>query len=326
MLESHRLPNHLPRLIVIAALFFASMIFSNMVLAAGWPVTVTDDLGREVQLQQPPERIVSLLASHTEAVAALGALELLVAVDDYSDWPAGAAALPTVGNGYQPNIEAIVQLQPDLVLVDQFSGVEQALAGLGMTVYAGSPQSYGEIFAFNEQLGLLLGRSGQAGQLNAQLQADIHELQLLSSGEPPVSVFVELDPTPFSAGPGSYIGTLLELLGGVNILPASLGDWPQVEPEFVISADPQMILLLDAPFGETAADVAARPGWAALQAVTGGRVEELPEDQVNALSRPGPRVAYAAAVLAQRLHPEAFPAGSFDPSAFEPQVALPAVR
>lgn len=316
MLQTH----HLKRLFLIATLFCGS------VALAAWPVTVTDYLGREVTLEHAPERVVALLASHTEAVAALDALDLLVAVDDYSDWPAAAAALPSAGNGYQPNIEAILQLQPDLVLVDQFSGTEQILTDLGLTVYAGSPQSYGDIFNFNEQLGLLLDRQQQAAQLNQQLQTQIQELQLQTAALPLVSVFIELDPTPFSAGPGSYIGTLLELLGGTNILPASLGDWPQVEPEFIINADPTVILLLDAPYGETAARVAARPGWAMLQAVTGGRVEELPEDQVNALSRPGPRVAYAAAILAQRLHPDAFPTSSFNPADFEPLIALPAAQ
>jgi iron complex transport system substrate-binding protein len=307
------------RFLTVAALLLAGFAF-----ATSYPLTVTDYLGRSVTLQQAPERVVALMASHTEAVAALGALDLLVAVDDYSDWPEAAAALPTVGNGYQPNVEAIVLLQPDLVLVDQFSGSGQVLADLGLTVFAGTPQDYGDIFEFHELLGVMLDREAEAERLNSSLQAGIEELRVLAGVLPEPSVFIELDPTPFSAGPGSYIGTLLELMGGRNIIPASLGDWPQVEPEFVIGSDPQVILLLDAPFGETAATVAGRPGWASLQAVRDGRVEALTEDEVNALSRPGPRVAYAAAILFQRLHPDAFGPASFDPAGFEPVVAPPA--
>jgi iron complex transport system substrate-binding protein len=300
------------------------LFLTSLALAVDYPVTVIDYLGREVTLERPPQRVVALMASHAEAVAALDALDLLVGVDDYSDWPAAVTSLPQVGNGFQPNVEAIVLLQPDLVLTDQFSGSEQLLDGLGLTVFAGTPQDYGDIFAFHSQLGTLLDREGQAEALNSRLQEQLAELELLTADLPAPEVFVELDPTPFSAGPGSYIGTLLELVGGRNVIPAELGDWPQVEPEFVISSDPQVILLLDAPFGETAASVAARPGWGDLRAVADGRVEALTENEVNALSRPGPRVAYAAAVLAQRLHPAVSGSTGFDPLAFESDVSAPA--
>jgi len=117
-------------------------------------------------------------------------------------------------------------------------------------------------------------------------------------------VFVELDPTPYSAGPASFIGELLKLAGGANVVTAEMGDFPQVSPEFVVASDPEVILLTDAPFGETAAGVAARPGWSKLSAVTEGRVIELSTRQVNLLTRPGPRLGEALWELVSLLHPE----------------------
>lgn len=294
------------------------LLLASFGFAVDYPLTVTDYLGRSVTLDSAPRSVVSLMASHTETLVALGALDVLVAVDEHSDWPEAVTTLPTVGNGFQPNIEEIVLLEPDLVLTDQFSGAEQVLTDLGLTVFAGTPQAFDDIFSFQQLLGTLLDREDAAAALNAQLQQQLLEIATLTGVLTRVSVFVELDPTPFSVGPESYIGVLLDLAGGENIMPAELGDWPQVEPEFVIQADPAVILLLDAPHGENAESVAARPGWSRLQAVMDGGVLAVTVDEANALSRPGPRVAYAAAILAQKLHPLDFPAGSFDARAFEP--------
>src|SRR5690606_33408404 len=120
------------------------------------------------------------------------------------------------------------------------------------------------------------------------------------------SVFVEIDPTPFTAGPGSYVDDLLIAAGGQNVVPASMGAFPQVDPEFVVAQDPEVILLLDSPFGVTAEDVAARPGWSGLRAVADGRVIELTQAEADALSRAGPRLGEAVRLLAGMLHPEFF--------------------
>src|SRR5690606_9508535 len=110
-----------------------------------------------------------------------------------------------------------------------------------------------------------------------------------------------------SAGPESFIGELLTMAGGRNIVTADMGDFPQVSPEFVVAGDPHVILLTDAPLGETAAGVAARPGWSGLKAVTENRVLELSSRQVNLVSRPGPRLAEAVWELIGLLHPELQP-------------------
>lgn len=117
--------------------------------AASYPLTVTDDLGRSVTLKAEPRRIIAMLPSHTETLAALGLADRLVAVDVYSNYPqAVVTRLPKVGSAYQPDLEAILALKPDLVLADESAGsrLTQKLAQAGLTVYGGTAQTYGEVF------------------------------------------------------------------------------------------------------------------------------------------------------------------------------------
>src|SRR5690606_9140433 len=116
----------------------------------------------------------------------------------------------------------------------------------------------------------------------------------------------EPSPQTYRDCPVAYQGPPLALAGDDNIVTAAMGDFPQVDPEYVVASNPDFIVLTDAPFGESAASVAARPGWARLSAVLGGRVVELSVADVNILSRAGPRVGEAVALLARLLHPGLF--------------------
>lgn len=281
---------------------FVAALLLQLALAQ---TVVVDDLGREVTLAAPPARVVSMLPSHTESVCALQACDLLVGLDRHSDL-AGLGDLPRLGDAFAPDLEAIVALEPDLVLVDEYSGLHAPLEELGVTVYAGSPQTVDETYAYLADLGRLLGRETEAAVLLGRLRGELVAFAALLEGAERPTVFVELDATPYSAGPGSYLDELLALAGGANVVPASLGPFPQVDPEFVVLADPDVVLLLDAPFGVTAQDVARRPGWEGLRAVTSGRVVELSDDEVDALSRPGPRLGEAVRLLVRLLHPELF--------------------
>ena len=273
---------------------------------AVWPIGVVDDLGREVRLAAVPQRIVSLVPSHTETVCALGACDRLVGRDTWSDHPAQVLALPDLGSAFAPDLEAIVALRPDLVLVDEYSGAVDALAPLGLTVYAGTPQRLEEVFETIERLGSLLGARTEAAVLAGRLRGELDGVAAVVAGRSRPSVFYEVDPAPYSVGPDGFIGRLIELAGGANILPAELGDFPLVDPEFVVAADPQVIVLADAPYGVDLAALRARPGWAELAAVRDGRVIEVTLAQVNVLSRAGPRIGEALRLLAGWFHPGAF--------------------
>jgi iron complex transport system substrate-binding protein len=289
----------------LAALASFALACSGFVLAA-WPVSVVDDLGREVRLEARPERIVSLVPSHTETVCALGACGRVVGRDTHSNEPDGVLALPTLGSAFVPDLEALVALQPDLVLVDEYSGAADAVAALGIPVFAGTPQRVDEVFTMIIRLGRLLGASQEAAALVERLHGEFASVALAVAGRERPTVFFEIDPSPYSVGPDGFIGTLIDLAGGENIVPSELGDFPLVDPEFVVAADPEVIILADAPYGIDLAAVQARPGWSAVSAVRSGRVIELDESEGDVLSRAGPRLGEALRLLARILHPEVF--------------------
>ncbi len=290
----------------IVALLGTLVLAWSALASAAWPVVVVDDLGREVRLSAPPERIVTLVPSHTETVCALGACDRLVGRDTFSNHPDDVLALPDLGSAFAPDLEALVALRPDLVLVDEFSGAADAIVPLGIPVYAGTPQRLDEIFELIDALALLLGTPNEAALLNGRLRGQLDAVVALVAGRERPSVFYEIDPSPYTVGPDGFIGSLITLAGGANVVGAELGEFPLVDPEFVVASDPQVIVLADAPYGVTVEQVAARPGWAGIAAVRDGRVVPLTQAESDVLSRAGPRVADAVLLLARILHPEAF--------------------
>lgn len=286
-------------------LALAILLVAGVALAA-WPVVVVDDLGREVRLAEPPARVVSLVPSHTETVCALGACDRLVGRDTWSDHPTAVLARPDVGNAFAPDLEAIVALRPDLVLVDEYSGAHEALTRLGLAVYAGTPQRLDEVFASIERVGRLLGADTEAAVLVGRLRGELAGVAAVVAGRPRPTVYFEVDPSPYSVGPDGYLGALIELAGGANVVAAEFGDFPRLDPEYVVAADPQVIVLADAPFGVDLAALRARPGWADIAAVRHDRVIEVAASEGDVLSRAGPRIGEAARLLARWFHPEAF--------------------
>ncbi|NBC94831.1 MAG: ABC transporter substrate-binding protein, partial [Deinococcus-Thermus bacterium] len=286
---------------ILARVALASLVLATGAWAQG---PVTDDLGREVRLAAPPERVVSMIPSHTETVCALGACDRLVGVDTFSNHPDGVADLPDLGSAFDADLERLIALEPDLVLTDEYSGLAEALAPLGIPVYAGMAERTDEVWEIVAEVAALLDRRAAGALLIGRAEGRVEALTDAAPEAGGPRVFVELDATPYSVGPRSYLGQLLRRAGARNIVPAELGDFPQVDPELVIEADPEVILLLDAPFGERLETVAERPGWAGIDAVRSGRVIELTQDQVDVLTRPGPRLPEALALLLDLLAAE----------------------
>jgi iron complex transport system substrate-binding protein len=290
------------RLTLLALVCFA---VSLTALALGQTPAVVDDRGRELVLPSPAVRVASMVPSHTEALCALGACDRLVGRDTLSDAP-GAAAAATLGTAFAPDLEALVALTPDLVLADEYSGLAAALEPLGIPVYAGTPQRLGELGPYLASLGALLGLEAEAAALMEDVERGLDDVRRVVADRPRPTVFVEIDPSLYAAGPDSWIGALVVIAGGAHVVTADMGDFPLVDPEFVVAADPEVIVLLDAPYGVSADDVAGRPGWSGVRAVRDGRVIELDVAAADALSRPGPRIVEAAWILARILHPGAF--------------------
>jgi iron complex transport system substrate-binding protein len=278
-----------------------TLALAGTAAATAYPLTLTDDLNRKVTVKAEPVRIVSMVPSTSETLCALSVCDRLVGVDAYSDYPAQLSKVPKVGDLYTPNIEAIVAAKPDLVLVSKYGKVSESLAQAGITVFALNPETYDEVFSKLLTLGKLVNREAAAKAVVTTMARDIARTEVLTRAavQKPTAYF-EIDPTPYSIGPKSFMGVLLTKAGARNIIPESMGDFPKVDPEFIVKANPQLMLGLDV---KTAA---ARPGWANLNAVKSGRVIALPAELSGSLSRPGPRLPAALRALAKLIHPELF--------------------
>lgn len=253
------------------------------------PATAAPDTGELV-----PERIVSLSPTHTEMLFAIGAGDLLVAVDDQSNYPSEATELPNGLSGFEPNVEAIAGYEPDLVVIGgDFTGLGDQLDSLGIAWWDGpAALTLEDTYRQLEELGEATGASDAADALVKEMQAAIEEIVLATPVPPePLSVYHELDPTLYSADSSTFIGELYALLGLGNIADAAEGDFggfPQLNAEFIVSQSPDLIFLADTKCcAETAETVAARPGWDAISAVSTGNVFEMDDDIA---SRWGPRV------------------------------------
>ncbi len=247
------------------------------------------------------ERVVSLSPTHTEMMFAIGAGDLLVAVDEFSNYPQAALDLPNELSGYEPNVEAIAGYEPDLVLIGgDFSGLGDQLAAVGIESWDGpAGMTLDDTYAQIADLGVLTGHIDEAAALVASMRADIDEI-VANAPEMPeaLTYFHELSPDLYSADSTTYIGQLYALLGLENIADeagAQAGGWPQLNAEFIVSADPDLIFLADTVCcGENLETVSARPGWEAMSAVVNGNVVELNDDVA---SRWGPRVVDLLAAM-----------------------------
>lgn len=277
------------------------------------PIILTDALGREVTLVAPATRIVSLAASNTEIVFAVGAGEALIGRDEYSDYPAEALNVPSVGSLY-PNVnaEAIVALNPDLVLAAGITNPDdvKALADLGLTVYATSyAQSLDDIYNDIRAVGALTGHATDAETLVADMQTRVDAIASTTAdvADRP-SVFYETDDTdpskPWTRGPGSFLDALVTMAGGQNIGAIGEAQDFQMSLEAIVLADPAIIIFSHANYsGRTPEEVMARTGWENVAAVKNQAVYAI---DGNLVDRPGPRVVDGLEALAKLIHPELF--------------------
>jgi len=263
--------------------------------AAAHAFEIHDDAGQTTHFDVAPARIVSLLPSLTETVCALGACDRLVGVDRYSNWPASVQKLPQVGGGLDPNVEAVVALKPDVVLIGVSSRASVRLRALGLRVVALEPKTLAGMRRATERLGALLQQPQAAvallRQIDAGVQAAAQSVPAAARGQ---RVYYEVDAAPHAAGRGTFIDELLTTLGLVNIIDASLGPYPKINPELVVRADPDLIMVSQ----QGAAQLARRPGWAQLRALRQGHVCAFDAEQRDILVRPGPRIPEAALLMA----------------------------
>jgi iron complex transport system substrate-binding protein len=281
-----------------------SVLFAVLAVAAlsGRPAlgqpSLRDDRGVSVQLDRAPRRIVSLLPSLTETVCALGACDRLVGTDQFSDWPDSVASLPKLGGIEDAQIERIVALKPDVVLASTSARVTERLESLGLKVIALESRDRADVKRTLTLLGQMLGAQKKAEQVWTDIGRDV----AAAAARVPAPlrgkrVYFEVDATPYAAGPNSFIGETLRALGMANAIPPELGPFPRLNPEFIVRAQPDIVMAVKA----SVADMAKRPGWNTIRALREDRACGFPSMTYDLIIRPGPRMGEAAGVLADCL-------------------------
>lgn len=261
-------------------------------------VIVRDDRGATVKLAAPPQRIVTLLPSLTETVCALGFCERLVGTDRYSNWPASVPALPKLGGMDDTQVERVVALRPDVVLAARSTRAVERLESLGLTVVVLEPRSQAEARRTVATIATLMGRPEQGAVLWARID---QQVQRAAARVPAAlrgrKVYFEVDSAPYAAGSTSFLGELLTQLGLGNIVPPALGPFPKLNPEFIVKAQPDLVMAVE----RNLRDMPRRPGWSTLKALQTGRTCAFDATRYEMLVRPGPRLGEAAELVADCL-------------------------
>ena len=272
-----------------------------LALAVGFAraeVSVRDDRGATVKLAAPPQRIVTLLPSLTETVCALGFCERLVGTDRYSNWPASVPALPKLGGMDDTQVERLVALRPDVVLAARSTRAVERLESLGLHVVVLEPRSQAEARRTVATIATLMGRPEQGAVLWARID---QQVQRAAARVPAAlrgqKVYFEVDSAPYAAGSSSFLGELLTQLGLGNIVPPALGPFPKLNPEFIVKAQPDLIMAVE----RNLRDMPRRPGWSTLKALQTGRTCAFEATRYEMLVRPGPRLGEAAELVADCL-------------------------
>ncbi len=256
--------------------------------------------------------IVSLSPSATEMLFAIGAGSQVIAVDDQSNYPAEALQKPHDLSGYQPNVEAIAKLKPDLVVIGgDFTGLTDQLKSVHIDVWNGpAATGFDDVDTQIEQLGALTGHVGEAAQLVSKIHTGIDAaVRSAPKLDRPLSYYHELDPTFFSVTSNAFIGHVYSLFGLRNIADISEGDndYPQLSAEAIVAANPDLIFLADTKCcQQNAATVGARDGWSQIAAVKNGNVFVMDDDVA---SRWGPRIVDYVQAVADALSTATVPVG-----------------
>ena len=271
---------------------------SETTVAAEFPVTVGD-----ITLDAEPQRIVSMSATATEMLFAVGAGNRVIAVDNFSNFPAETASLEKL-DAYEPNVEAISALNPDLVIISYDPGnlVEQ-LTTLSIPVFtAGAVADLAGAYAQLEQLGALTGQLAEAVQTSSAMQTAIEEIVAgVTKLDPPLTYFYELDPTPYTVTSNTFIGGVMSLFGLVNIADGveEGNDYPQLSAEVIVEKNPDIIFLADTKCcAQSAETFGARDGFGGLKSVELGSIIGLDDDIA---SRWGPRLVDLVRVVAEAI-------------------------
>jgi iron complex transport system substrate-binding protein len=269
------------------------------------PITLTDDFGREIVLEEPAQKIISLVPSSTEILFALGVGDRVVGASDFCNYPEEALSITRVGGFDVPNLELIVSLEPDLVFAASLhKDTVEALEGMGIAVLALDPQNIQEIYGNIELMAKAVGKQ-KAGEdlikdMKNRLEKVAAALADLKEADRPVVFYEVWYPGIMIAGEGTFIDEIINLAGGKNMA-WGISRWGSIQEEEVLARNPDFIFH---GYPETDASFfATREGWDVITAVAENQIFFVNPDIT---SRTGPRIADAVEAFARILHPELF--------------------
>jgi len=274
------------------------------------PGTYTDDMGRAVAIDQIPQRIVSFGPSITEILFALGLEEKVVGVSNYCDYPEAATLKAKIGDAFNPSLERIVELEPDLVLTLKQEQLNRELDALGIKFMVLDPKDIYGICKDIELVGQITGTEKKAKKLMKDMRDNMAQVIALMADVLKVRVFFIVDATdptlPWTAGTGSFIDALITMAGGENVAGKAPGAWVQFSLEQIVSSDPEVIIIQTMTGGIptiSQEELEEHPAWGEMTAVRQGRICFINGDLV---SRPGPRIIQGLEEMAKIIHPELF--------------------
>lgn len=270
-----------------------------------YPVTFVDSLGREVTITHEPDKVISLSPAITEILFAIGAEDKIAGVTDYCEYPPEALEKNKVGGFEDPNMELIIELEPDIIFVA--AGIQEELVQqfekLGIEVVVLDAEEVKDVLNNIKVAGIAVGNTGEAQQLVADLEARINAVQerVANASHQPTVFFEVWDDPLMTAGPGSFIDDLIRMAGGQNIAHDAVKRYGEFSIEVLLERDPDVYLIQD--HAHQPEDVMARPGFQGLTAVQNGRVAAVKDDWVTL---PGPRIVDGLEAIARVLHPDLF--------------------
>lgn len=275
--------------------------------ASGYPLTITDAVGRELTFDSRPQRIVSMAPSVTETLFAVGAGRRVIGVTTADDYPPEVEAVERVGDYRGPNVEKVLSLNTDLMILS-FDGATKGYADdmqekTSAKVVVLNPKTVEEAISSVGLVATVVGKREKGRVVEERLRGELRRIEDAVAGEPKPTVFYEVWGDPLqTAGPGSFIDDAIRFAGGTNIAADTGEGYPEYSKEVLLQKDPDYYLA-GRSSGVTVEEISGRPGYSALGAVKDGRVEIVNDDLIV---RPGPRIVDGVREIAEAIHPEAF--------------------
>jgi len=291
------------------------VLFSLLCLLAGLfggcqpsfqPGAYTDDLNRSVSFNETPKRIVAYGPSITEIIYSLGLEEKLVGVDSLSNYPEAAKSKQQVGDAFNPSMEKLVELKPDLVLTVKQQQFNKNMDDLGIKYMVIDPKDLAGTYKDIALIGKITGVEGKSGKIIDDMKATVARVQGQVKNAPVVKTIFLIDTTdlnnPWTAGPGSFIDELITMAGGTNVAAKASAPYVAYSIEQIIAADPEVIILPD-QYVVSPQVLKDHPAWKKTSAVKNNRVITVNGDII---SRAGPRLAQGLEAVAKIIHPELY--------------------